>query len=336
MIPVGREFVFEVGPVIDDTDFKTLETAVAFNAAGITVALHKQGVGGGDWTSTALTLAASGNNRWTHIGGGYYNVHVTAAQNDTIGKAHIRGIATGVLPFESSTETVVPAEAFDNALSNAADEVIVKTTIATLTSQTVFTLTDGPTDNNAINGALVIFRDAATAAQKAYGFVNAYVGASKQVTLEAAPSFTIATTDYVTIVAPTQAMRLGADARAQVNTEADTAILDAALVAKLDAIDDFVDTEMAATLAAVDTEVASILNALTAARSEPAAGAPPVNPALVVKVDYLYAVLRNKKTVNEQTGMLQFYADDGTTVLFEVPYTDAANVLTVSEAQANT
>lgn len=72
------------------------------------------------------------------------------------------------------------------------------------------------------------------------------------------------------------------------------------------------------------------------ARGEPSAGAPGVSVVPLLKLDYLYAWLRNKKTVNEQSGMIQVYADNGTTVLYELPYADSANVLTVSEAQANT
>lgn len=74
----------------------------------------------------------------------------------------------------------------------------------------------------------------------------------------------------------------------------------------------------------------------TTARTEPSAGAPGVSIVPLLKIDHLYAWLRNKKTVNEQTGMIQVYADNGTTVLYELPYADSANVLTVSEAQANT
>ena len=77
-------------------------------------------------------------------------------------------------------------------------------------------------------------------------------------------------------------------------------------------IDDFLDTEIASILAAVDTEVASTLALLDDARTEPGQGAPPVNPDMATKVDYLYKAWRNKKDNNGTTTNL--YADDATTV----------------------
>src|SRR3972149_322220 len=66
--------------------------------------------------------------------------------------------------------------------------------------------------------------------------------------------------------------------------------------ASVNTIDDFLDTEVAAILAAVDTEVAAILALLDDARGEPAQGAPPVNPDMATKLDYLYKAWRNHST----------------------------------------
>jgi len=80
--------------------------------------------------------------------------------------------------------------------------ILVRTTIATLSSQTSFTLTAGSADNDAYNECVIVIEDASTAAQKAVGVVSDYVGASKTVTLLEDPAiFTIATTDIVTILA---------------------------------------------------------------------------------------------------------------------------------------
>jgi hypothetical protein len=80
--------------------------------------------------------------------------------------------------------------------------LMVDTTIATLASQTSFTLTAGSTDNNAYNNCTIVIEDAATATQKAVGIVSAYTGATKTVTLKYDPAvFTIATTDKVYILA---------------------------------------------------------------------------------------------------------------------------------------
>lgn len=81
-------------------------------------------------------------------------------------------------------------------------QVLVRTTIAALTSQTVFTITDGSGDNDAYNGCEIVIQDATTAAQKAVGWVLDYVGATKEVTLRFDPAvFTMANTDFVTILA---------------------------------------------------------------------------------------------------------------------------------------
>lgn len=75
----------------------------------------------------------------------------------------------------------------------------------------------------------------------------------------------------------------------------------AALKTLIDAVDNFVDTEVAAILALLDDP-----------RTEPGQGAPPVNPDLATKIDYLYKAWRNRVTQTSSTYSL--YADDATTV----------------------
>lgn len=75
------------------------------------------------------------------------------------------------------------------------------TTIASLTSQQIFTLTDGSPNNDAYNNRVVVIRDQVTAEQKAIVNAADYVGASKTLTIDAAPVFTIAVGDHVTITA---------------------------------------------------------------------------------------------------------------------------------------
>lgn len=81
---------------------------------------------------------------------------------------------------------------------NVAD--LVHTTIATLASQTSFTLTAGSADDDAYNGALAIIEDATTAVQKASVAISDYTGSTKTVTLVAAAPFTVAVGDRVTVV----------------------------------------------------------------------------------------------------------------------------------------
>lgn len=81
-------------------------------------------------------------------------------------------------------------------------DLLQRTTIATLASQTSFTLTAGSADNDAYNGCVIVFEDASTAAQKAVGVISDYTGATKTVTMLNDPAvYTIATTDIVSIYA---------------------------------------------------------------------------------------------------------------------------------------
>jgi hypothetical protein len=79
--------------------------------------------------------------------------------------------------------------------------LMVDTTIATLATQTSFTLTAGSADDDAYNNCTIVFEDVSTSTQKAVGMVLDYTGATKTVTLKEAPIFTIATTDKVYILA---------------------------------------------------------------------------------------------------------------------------------------
>ena len=80
---------------------------------------------------------------------------------------------------------------------------LVTTTIATLASQTSFTLTAGPPDDGALDNCVAVFTDASDSTQKCYGFVDSYVGSTKTVTLIADPGvFTLQATDNVEIIAP--------------------------------------------------------------------------------------------------------------------------------------
>jgi hypothetical protein len=81
------------------------------------------------------------------------------------------------------------------------ESLMLSTTIATVTSQTVLILTDGTGENDAYNDMLVIITDSDTSTQKARAMVSDYVGASKTLTLAAAPSFAVAAGDTIAIIA---------------------------------------------------------------------------------------------------------------------------------------
>ena len=80
--------------------------------------------------------------------------------------------------------------------------LLTETTIATLASQTSFTLTDASADNDTYNGCIIVVTDATTATQKAIGLVSDYVGSTKTIALHVDPGiFTMAAGDKVEILA---------------------------------------------------------------------------------------------------------------------------------------
>lgn len=79
---------------------------------------------------------------------------------------------------------------------------ILNTTIASLSTQTSFTLTSGPAEDDAFNGMWIVLHDVASAVQQAVGVILDYVGSTKTVTLAAAPTFTIAATDNISVMGP--------------------------------------------------------------------------------------------------------------------------------------
>ena len=80
--------------------------------------------------------------------------------------------------------------------------LMVDTTIATLASQTSFTLTAGSADDGAYNNCTIVIEDASAPTQKAMGLVSNYVGATKTITLKYDPAiFSMAITDKVYILA---------------------------------------------------------------------------------------------------------------------------------------
>lgn len=82
------------------------------------------------------------------------------------------------------------------------DGAVLNTTIATLSSQTSFTLTVGPAEDDALNGCVVYIHDVASAAQGGFAVVNDYTGSTKTVTLTAGTTFTAAATDNISIFPP--------------------------------------------------------------------------------------------------------------------------------------
>lgn len=96
------------------------------------------------------------------------------------------------------------------------------------------------------------------------------------------------------------AAKFAGDVTTELQSGLATASALSTLDGKVDTIDNFLDTELAAVLALLDDP-----------RGEPGQGAPPVNPDLATKIDYLYKAWRNRST--QTASEYALYADDGTT-----------------------
>jgi hypothetical protein len=93
-------------PLLDDADAKTIEDAVAYNAAGLALNWHFV-TSAGAYTVTAVTPTTAGAYDWTDTGtSGVYTIEIPASggasiNNDTEGYGWFTGVATGVLPWRS-------------------------------------------------------------------------------------------------------------------------------------------------------------------------------------------------------------------------------------------
>lgn len=79
----------------------------------------------------------------------------------------------------------------------------------------------------------------------------------------------------------------------------------------------------------LDLILDAVLAMLDDARAEPSQGNPPASADLATKIDYLYMVLRNKKT--ETSALQTVYADDGTTPVVKRTLASDGTTLTVGE-----
>lgn len=111
------------------------------------------------------------------------------------------------------------SDQIDGLSTSAAPQLLVNTTIATLASQTSFTLTAGSADDDAYNGAIIVVTDQSTATQKAVGSISDYTGSTRTVTLSADPGiFTMATGDTVDILAAIGSAPSAAAIRAEIDS----------------------------------------------------------------------------------------------------------------------
>jgi hypothetical protein len=100
-------------PLLDDTDFKTVEDAIAYNAAGMDLRWNFV-TPAGVITSTPIVPTTAGVYDWAHLGDGMYTIELPASggggpNNNAAGFGWISGRITGVLPFRGPVIQFSPA-----------------------------------------------------------------------------------------------------------------------------------------------------------------------------------------------------------------------------------
>lgn len=124
-------------PLIDNTDFKTIEDAIAYNAAGMALFWHFCTTAGA-YTVTAVTPTTAGNYDWTDQGtAGVYTIEIPASggasiNNDTEGFGWFTGVATGVLPWRGPV-CGFRAAAINDSLVDAGATGLLAPTVAART-----------------------------------------------------------------------------------------------------------------------------------------------------------------------------------------------------------
>ncbi len=174
-LPVDTAIVVEVGPLIDDTDWQSLETGIVYNESGMSVKLLVNS--GTSLRNTNITPSSGGSYDWTHKGGGVYELEIPSGlnANDTEGTLRVVGVCDGVLPFESPCYTVVPANVY-NSLVKGTDVLDVSLTEIKGDAQSATDLKDfadagyDPA-NNKVQGVVLV--DTTTANSDMVGTDNA-------------------------------------------------------------------------------------------------------------------------------------------------------------------
>lgn len=126
------EVPVNIMPLLDDTDFKTIEAAVAYNAAGMALFWHFVTSAGVYNNGVAVTPTTAGDYDWTDHGThGIYTIEIPASggasiNNDTEGYGWFTGVATGVLPWRGPV-IGFRAAALNDALCDGGDNLDVNT-----------------------------------------------------------------------------------------------------------------------------------------------------------------------------------------------------------------
>lgn len=147
-------------PLIDDTDFVTIEEAVAYDAAGMDLNWNFL-TPAGAYTQTNVTPTTGGNYDWAHVGNGMYSIEIPASggadiNNDTEGFGWFTGVATGILPWRGPIIGFRDAALNDMYIEHPAGVILGTAATGTLSTTVATTDLTGFADDELI-GRTIIF-----------------------------------------------------------------------------------------------------------------------------------------------------------------------------------
>src|SRR5687768_6810547 len=145
------EVPVNVLPLLDDTDFKTRETAVAHNAAGMDLVFNFTNISGTITQTPVTPTTGGGDYDWVHKGDGMYTIAIpdsggVSINNDQHGFGWFTGIATGVLPWRGPIIQFSPVQVVESLITGT-DQLIVdaedvRSRLSTLVTKTAAVATD--------------------------------------------------------------------------------------------------------------------------------------------------------------------------------------------------
>ncbi len=107
-------------PLIDDTDFKTIDSTIAYDESGMSLRWNFVTTAGAV-SHTPVTPTTAGIHDWNAKGQGMYTLEIPASggtiNNDTEGYGYFTGVCDAVLPWRGPTITFAPAHVVDGLVS---------------------------------------------------------------------------------------------------------------------------------------------------------------------------------------------------------------------------
>lgn len=201
-VPVNRV------PLIDDGDFKSRKTGLAYNAAGMDLVWNFVTTTG-TFTQTAVTPTTAGAHDWTDQGDAMYTIEIPASSpgdvfNDTEGFGWFTGVITGALPWAGPTvgfraATINDALVDSDTLLTSKDiGMLYESQISTVTGQTEFIMLNSITSDDNWIGNIVTIEDVSTG-ETVSRWVTDVVQSTNTIHINSAPPFTVISLDIVRV-----------------------------------------------------------------------------------------------------------------------------------------